>query len=99
MIVVPETASPAELTLFELALAGQEVRGVRIRPLPAEIAVPVWPDPDILALPTDIAQAREVLAGFDHVFAIWDGDPADLFRLAAPPAVGALAERFLRSAG
>lgn len=97
LIVVPEAASPAELAVFEAALAGEEVRGVRIRPLPAQLAMPVWRDPDVLALPSDLAQAREVLAGFDHLFAIWDGDPADLFRLVAPPAVAALAERFLRS--
>ncbi len=99
VIVVPEDASAAELAVFEAALAGQEVRGVRIRPLPAQLAVAVWADPDVVALPTDLDQARAVLAGFDHLFAIWDGDPADLFRLAAPPAVGALAERFLRSSG
>ena len=94
VIVVPEAASAAELALFEDALAGKEVRGVRIRPLPAQLAVPVWPDANVAALPIDLGQARTVLAGFDHLFANWDGDPADLFRLAAPPVVGALAERF-----
>jgi hypothetical protein len=93
---------PAETqALFRAALAGEDVRGVRIQPLPAQPQVPMWPAPPVTDLASLTAAAQgdtgwTSTAGVP-VFVRGETDPAALVRRLAPPEVAGLAARFLQS--
>ena len=97
VIVVPEGETVEELALFNAALAGEDVRGVTISPLPPQPTVPVWKDAAIIDLRyfTSAEQQRQRLAGHHRAFVHWTGNLDELQRLTAPVHVVELSRRFL----